>query len=233
MSGDVCDDDVRRTRVMVVDDHRTFTDLMVLALGDDADLECVGAAHDSSSALVLAALLRPDVVLVDVELGPEDGLALAVQLRVARPALRIVVLTAHGDDLHVARRAVAVGACALVAKDGSLTELLHHLRTARPGGMVVKPHVLVALAASSAEAGPAPFAPLTDRERHVLQLLASGRDVRRIAGELHLSIHTCRGYVKSLLAKLGAHSQLEAVVIANTHGLLDEAHSFGGSRRHA
>ncbi len=215
------------TKVMIVDDHRTFTDLVVLALEDVADLACVGAAHDGPQALRLAAATRPDVVIMDVELRDEDGLDLAAEMVRARPELRIVVLTAHSEDVRLVRRAAASGACALLPKDGSLPELLHHLRNARPGGLVVQTAMLqsmVARGAASAVApdtGHVPFPALTGREKLVLELLASGHDVRRIAKDLHISIHTCRGYVKSLLAKLGAHSQLEAVVIATTHGLVD------------
>ncbi|WP_309647114.1 response regulator transcription factor [Nocardioides sp.] len=221
------------TKVMVVDDHRTFTDLMLLALNDVDDLECVGAAHDGTSALMLAAEALPDVVLMDVELGDEDGLELAEQLVAARPGLRVVVLTAHAQDVSIARRAARSGACALLPKDGSLPELLHHLRTARPGGMVVQLGLLQAMVdpcrpptmPTRHGSTKSPFTALTARENHVLALLALGHDVRRIAGELHISVHTCRGYVKSLLAKLGAHSQLEAVVIANTHGLVSGQHT--------
>lgn len=216
------------TTVMVVDDHRTFTDLMLLALHDVDDLQCVGAAHDRASALELAAMTSPDVVLMDVELGDEDGLEVAEQLVAARPGLRVVVLTAHAQDVSIVRRAAGSGACALLPKDGSLPELLHHLRTARPGGMVVQRDMLQAMVAPGRPpttptrhgSTKSPFTALTARENHVLALLARGYDVRRIAGELQISVHTCRGYVKSVLAKLGAHSQLEAVVIANTHGLV-------------
>jgi DNA-binding NarL/FixJ family response regulator len=216
----------RATRVLVVDDHRTFADLVVMALAAEPDLDCVGAAHDAARARAMATELRPDMILMDVNLGADDGLDLTAELVAARPELRVVVLTAHGEP-RVMRRAASVGACTLLPKDGSLPELLSALRTARTGSLVLHPALLRVLVAEETEAAHAglPLSPLTAQEQRVLELLGAGRDVRRIARELQISVNTCRGYVKSLLAKLDAHSQLEAVVVAGMHGLIDAPRS--------
>jgi len=217
------------TRVLVVDDHRTFTDLVRLALTAEPGLECVGAAHHAAQARAMVAEHRPDVVLMDVNLGSDDGLALTAELTAADPSLRVVVLTAHGDS-EVMRRAATGGACALLLKDGSLPELLGAVRTARSGGLLVHPELLHTLVNGKPEKEapePSAWSPgLTPREQTVLDMLAEGRDVRAIARHLGISVNTCRGYVKTLLAKLGAHSQLEAVVIAASRGLVG-----GGSLR--
>ena len=209
-------------RVLVVDDHCTFAELVVVALAHEEDLDCVGAAHDAGQARLMARELSPDVILMDVNLGKHDGIDLTAELVAAHPGLRVVVLTAHADS-DTMRRAAAAGACALLPKDGSLPDLLNGLRTARPGGFVVHPALLRTLVteerSSSQAVGPQPV--LTPRELRVLQLLADGRDTRSIAGELRISVNTCRGYVKNVLMKLDAHSQLEAVVIAGRHGLVD------------
>jgi DNA-binding NarL/FixJ family response regulator len=209
-------------RILIVDDHRTFTDLAQVALAAEPDLECLGAAHDAATARTLATQLQPDVILLDVNLGDDDGLDLAAELLAERPELRIVVLTAHGDA-RVMRRAASVGACALLPKDGALPELLTTLRTARPGGLVVHPTLLRVLMVEDrdlASAAASRTVTITPQERRVLELLAAGRDVRGISNELGISVHTCRGYVKNILAKLDAHSQLEAVAIARQQGLV-------------
>jgi len=215
------DDGSAPARVLVVDDHKTFTDLVVMALAGEADLVCVGAAHHASAARTMTSELDPDVVLMDVNLKTDNGLDLTEELLAARPELRVVVLTAH-SDVEVMRRAARIGACALLPKDGSLPELLDALRYSRPGGFRVHPTLLHALITEDAgglkSSAPAPS--LTAQEQRVLELLAEGRDVRGISRELDISVHTCRGYVKSLLSKLDAHSQLEAVVVARTHGLV-------------
>lgn len=216
-------------RLLVVDDHRTFTELVCLALEGEADLECVGAAHDVQEAHAQVARHGPDLVLMDVDLGDgdEDGLQLTAELTARRPSLRVVVLTAHGD-LGVMQRAASAGACALLPKGGSLSDLLVGLRTARRGEFFVPAGLLRSLVVEQGELGEQrergrrwPRRPaLTPREALVLQLLSEGRHVTEIARDLDLSVHTCRGYVKTLLAKLGAHSQLEAVAIAGRYGLL-------------
>ncbi|WP_160006100.1 response regulator transcription factor [Nocardioides sp. AX2bis] len=213
-------------RVLVVDDHRTFAELASLALGSEVDLECVGTAHDAQEARADVARHDPDLVLMDVDLGAgdggEDGLGLAAELTTSRPSLLVVVLTGH-IDLGVMRRAASAGACALLTKGGSLRELLDVLRDARPGEFFVQTDLLRSLVSEQGEEErrwvrhPA----LTPREVLVLQLLSDGRYVADIARELGISVHTCRGYVKTLLAKLGAHSQLEAVAIASRRGLLE------------
>ena len=209
------------TRVLMVDDHRTFTDLVGVALAGEPDLEFLGAAHDRAEARRLVGELQPDIVVMDVNLGDEDGLELSADLLSDDPELRVVVLTAHGDA-RVMRRAAAVGACALLAKDGSLPELLAGLRGAKRGGLVVHPELLRTLVVSDEEpTGPPMDLALTPRELAVLQRLADGRQVNAIAKELGISVHTCRGYVRAVLSKLGAHSQLEAVVVAVMHGLVD------------
>jgi DNA-binding NarL/FixJ family response regulator len=209
-------------RLLIVDDHRTFTELVCLALEAETDLECVGAAHDVQEARAEVARHEPDLVLMDVDLGDgdEDGLQLTAELTARRPSLRVVVLTAHGD-LGVMQRAAASGACALLPKGGSLRDLLGGLRTARRGAFFVPADLLRSLVFEQDGRGRPPRHPaLTPREALVLQLLSEGRHVTGIARDLDLSVHTCRGYVKTLLAKLGAHSQLEAVAIAGRYGLL-------------
>ena len=213
-------------RVLLVDDHRTFTDLLALALRSEADLEFVGAAHRAAEAEALVAKLAPDLVVMDAKIGPDDGIELTARLTTTHPGLRVVVLTAHADTALM-QRAVQAGACGLMPKDGSLPEMLNGLRSARTGGLMVHPtllHTLVTAPGRGQGAAPRSAAPvaLTRRETEVLRLLTDGKDVQTISRDLEISLHTCRGYVKTLLMKLDAHSQLEAVAIAARQGLLDE-----------
>lgn len=214
---------VTSARLLIVDDHRTFAELVCLALESETDLECVGAAHDVHEARAGVARHEPDLLLMDVDLGDgdEDGLELTAELTARRPALRVVVLTAHGD-LGVMQRAAAAGACALLPKGGPLGDLLDGLRHARRGELFVPAGLLRSLVVEQDERGRRwPRHPaLTPREALVLHLLSEGRHVTAIAQDLDITVHTCRGYVKTLLAKLGAHSQLEAVAIAGRYGLL-------------
>lgn len=214
-------------RVVVVDDHVTFTELLSLALRHEDGLDCVGTAKSVAMGLAMVDHLLPDVVVMDVELGDGDGIEATAELTGRHPDLRVVVLTARVDR-SLMQRAADAGACCLLPKDGSLIETLHALRTARSGGFVVPPALLMRLMSRTPDRRSTSTAPLpvmvnlTDRERETLAALSEGLDVRRMAARLGISPHTCRGHVRRLLAKLGAHSQLEAVALAQKHGLLDD-----------
>jgi DNA-binding NarL/FixJ family response regulator len=207
-------------RVLVVDDHRTFCDLLVLALDGLDDIECIGQAHDADTARDLVDDLVPDLAIMDVELGADDGIALSAELLARHAELRIVVLTAHASRSLVTRAADA-GVCALLPKVGSLPNVLHALRTARRGSFVVDQSLLQTLITRGIEDAPSRQTPLSDREAEVLDLMAEGVDARRAAQRLDISIHTFRGHVRHVLSKLDAHSQLEAVAIAKREGLLE------------
>ncbi len=207
-----------RRRVVVIDDQRTFADLLVLALSGESDLECVGVAYGIDEGLALVARHTPDVVVLDVHFEGDrrDGVAACEAILAAHPATTVVLLTGQADG-DLMRRAADAGVCSLLLKDGSLPELLRAVRTARPGGLVVHPTLLRSLITE--ERGRAPMPSLSRREKDVLAMMLTGQDARGIAGHLGISVNTCRGYVKSLMRKLNAHSQLEAVAIARRHGL--------------
>ncbi len=208
-------------RVLVVDDHTTFAELLTGALDREADLLCVGTARTVEDAVDQYRELEPDVVLLDYHLAGGDGLDAAAQILNRQPRSRVVMLT--GDPTQDAlERAAELGVCAFLPKDGSLATVLDSLRHARAGSMVVDPTLLAQLVTKrSVGSNSSPAAvPLTSRELSVLKLMAAGNDVRTNARILGISESTCRGYVKSILAKLGAHSQLEAVALASRRGLI-------------
>ncbi|WP_230977550.1 response regulator transcription factor [Georgenia yuyongxinii] len=207
------------TRVLVVDDHTTFAELLTGALDRENDLVSVGFASSAASGVQHFRVLRPDVVVMDFHLPDANGISAAKEILDEDPSARVVLLT--GDPTHEAlERAAAIGVCAFLPKDGSLATVLEVLRHARPGAMIVHPSLLTQLGARRDQRSrPAPV--LTQREREVLSLMAQGKDVRGSAKQLGISLNTGRSYVKSILAKLDAHSQLEAVAAARRLGLLD------------
>ena len=134
------------------------------------------------------------------------------------------MVTAHRDPDWVVRAAQA-GASAFIPKDGSLAEMIDVLSRVQPGQMLVAPSTFAAGAprSSSAAGSQAAVPQLTRREQEVLDCLGRGMQVKAIARVLGITLETCRGYVKSLHAKLGVRSQLEAVVKAQQLGLLGTA----------
>lgn len=209
-------------RVVVVDDHTTLADLLAEVLSREPDLECVGVANGLDDGLRLVDDLQPDLVVMDLrfEGDDRDGVVATDLIRARHPQVHVVLLTGYADAL-VMRRAAAAGASSLMAKDGSLPDLLTALRSAGSGGLVVHPRLLMALVNGASPDLPQGVGLLSPRERDVLELLTAGHDVRVISRRLGISINTCRGYVKTLLRKLDAHSQLEAVAIARRRGLVD------------
>jgi DNA-binding NarL/FixJ family response regulator len=218
--------DSRLMRIVVVDDHRAFAEALGMALAMEPDLSCAGLAATASEGLELIASERPDVAIVDVMLPDLDGIEVTRQVRQVSPSTRVIVLTAR-TDVAVMAEAASAGACGFVPKERPLAEILTKIRTAAEGEISLDRSTLVSLVARRQERSTAgrpatstPLTPLTPRELGVLSLLAEGVNVRQIAKDLRISVHTCRGAVRSILRKLGAHSQLEAVVKASRAGLL-------------
>lgn len=201
---------------IVVDDHRTVTELLTMALDAHPGLDCLGSATDAAAALALLERHPVDVVIMDYRLGEDNGVETTRRIIERWPAAAVVLLTAY-PTRHLMTEAAAAGASALLPKDGSLADLMHVLLSAVPGRFVVPPGLLRELVTADLHD---PVAALTPRELDVLQLLSLGLDVRRISRELRITVNTARGYVKAILAKLDAHTQLEAVAHAHHAGLI-------------
>ncbi len=211
------------TRVLIVDDHQAFSDALGIAIDLQPDLELAGLATTVEEALGRIEDASPDVVLMDVRLPGTDGIEGVRRIRQLRPETPVLVLTGFADADAMARAALA-GASGFFPKERPVMEILEAVRTARTGGMVVEPSTLAAVLTRVREperVASAPGLELTGRQRQVLALMAQGLDPRTIARTLGISINTTRGHVKSIMAKLGAHTQLEAVVVAMHLGLLE------------
>lgn len=195
--------------VLLVDDHQVFADLLTFALAPLPDVAEVLHAVDVATAAELIATREPTTAVVDMQLSEGHGLDVVTQIRAHHPRCRVVVLTGH-PRRREAQRALELGAAGYLAKDGSLDLLLQVLRGAPAAGPVVE----ASFPEESLFAGL-----LTPREREILVMLVDGRDAARIAADLRLSVLTVRSHIKSVLAKLGVQSQLEAVAKASRSGV--------------
>lgn len=220
----------RVTRVLLVDEFRIFSEALGMVISAEDDLDCVGFATSPDEAIELVTLHAPDVAVVDVDLpipgkGGFDGIDATKRIKEVRPETRVLVLSGV-MEIDTMARAASTGACGFLPKSSSVEEICHAIRTAKDGGMFVEPELLGPLVDRIQTASRRPIgggsarADITGREQEVLTLLGEGLDVATIARRLGITMNTCRGHVKSLLVKLGSHSQLEAVVEAVHQGLL-------------
>lgn len=139
--------DAQRLRILIVDDHTTFSDLLAGALDREPDLASVGAAKSVASALRMFQELRPDVVILDLHLADGSGLNAAERILAAEPETRIVMLTGNPSQ-EALREAARMGVCGFLPKDGSLGVMLETLRHAHPGNMIVHPSLVARLGSS-------------------------------------------------------------------------------------
>jgi PAS domain S-box-containing protein len=214
----------KSVRVLLVEDHVSVRQALATAFGQEQDFEVAGQAGSLAEARQM--LEDVDVAIVDLALPDGYGGEIITELRERNPEAQALVLTASPDRAAVAR-AVETGAAAVINKTVPLQEVLDTVRRLQAGEMLMPPEELVALprvAGNQRRREPGDrqaLANLTAREREVLQALANGLDSRQIADRLHISIRTEQNHVASILAKLGVHSRLQALVFALRYGIVE------------
>ena len=200
-------------RVLVVDDHRAFAEMLGFALSTTEGMTCLGVAADGAAAVAEVERLRPDAVVLDIGMPGDDGLVATRRIRRIAPGTAVVIVSAHRRPGWVVRAAHA-GAAAYVVKDSPLREIVEALRAATPGRMVRPAWVG---GRDAAVAGS-----VTQRELQVLDGLGSGVAVKHVARDLGMALPTCRGHLRTLMTKFGVGTQLEVVLRAQQLGLLPE-----------
>jgi DNA-binding NarL/FixJ family response regulator len=199
-------EDPRRIRVLVVDDHDVVQWGFRLLLERQPWVERCLAARDGEEALELIRAAKPHVALVDLFLGRESGAEVSSELRAASPGTKILLISGAGRISLAAAR--AAGASGFVSKDWGAPDVLKAIRMVGLGMDVFEP------------APPAPDATLSEREREVVTLIASGSTNREIADELYLSPHTVKEYTSGVYRKLGVRNRAQAVRRAQSLGLI-------------
>jgi two-component system response regulator NreC len=212
-------------RVLLADDHTLVRQGLRRILEAQADLAVVAEAGSGVEAIELARIHRPDLALLDVGMKGLNGLEALSQLRRLYPSLAILMLSMHADERYVLR-AVREGASGYLLKDCVEEELIQAIAAVRQGAQFFSPEVqkLVQRRAATVSSGASPaddrYESLTDRERHIYQLLAEGNSNKEIAGLLNLSLHTVETHRSRIMEKLGLHSAAELVLSAVRRGLV-------------
>jgi two-component system, NarL family, response regulator DesR len=199
-------------RVLLVEDQLMVLGALAALLELESDIVVLGRAQSGDDALRLAAEVRPDVVLTDIEMPGMSGLELAERLRAeVAPPPRVIILTTFARSGYL-RRALEAGAAGYLLKDAPAATLADAVRRVHAGMRAVDPE-LAAEAWSGQD-------PLTDRERQVLSLADEGLTSADISERLHLSEGTVRNYLSEAISKVGAANRVQAARLARERGWL-------------
>jgi DNA-binding NarL/FixJ family response regulator len=208
--------------ILIADDHPLFRKGMTALLETMPGIQVVGEAASGREAVELAASLKPDVVLMDLQMPDGNGLSATREITRAQPDIRILVITLFEDDDSIFA-ALKAGARGYILKDADEDEMMRAIRSAGEGEAIFSPPVAARLidffTENSHHEPAAAFPELTDREREILSLIARGDTNAAIAARLFLSIKTVRNHVSNIYSKLQVADRAQAVIRARDAGL--------------
>jgi DNA-binding NarL/FixJ family response regulator len=211
-------------RVLIADDQALVRTGFRVILEAEGDIEVVGEAENGAAAVREAALVTPDVVLMDIRMPELDGLA-ATELILRQPDPPTVVVLTTFDQNEYVYRALRAGAAGFLLKDAPSSRLIAAVRAAATGDSLIEPSITQRLVERFAEPAPvvgvpARLAGLTERELEVLRLIARGLSNAEIAEEMVVAESTVKTHVARILAKLDVRDRVQAVVVAYETGFV-------------
>ena len=201
-------------RILAVDDHPMLREGIASLVASQSDMELVAEASTGREALKQFRNHRPDLTLMDLQMPDMDGIEAMIAIRDEFPEARIIVLTTYKGDVQVLR-ALKAGARAYLLKGLLRKELLETIRAVYAGQRRIPPEVAAVLADHAVDEA------LTAREIDVLRLIAGGNANKLIGDQLSITEETVKGYVKTILSKLGASDRTHAVTVALKRGIID------------
>jgi DNA-binding NarL/FixJ family response regulator len=212
--------------VLVVDDHEVVRRGLLAFLDSEPDIDVLGQAAGGMEALDLLASMdaegrRPDVIVMDLQMAPIDGIESTRQVRALYHDVEVVALTSFAEEERV-HAALEAGASGYLLKDSDADDVAAAVRAAHRGELQLDPVIARRLMSSlRAGRGDEPASELTSRELDVLRLVAAGKPNKQIAAELAISERTARTHVSRILRKLHLSSRTQAALWAVREGLVD------------
>lgn len=216
---------MQKGKLYLVDDHQLVIDGIISLVEGSGQWEVIGYANSGTEALQKIPILRPDIILMDLEMPHMNGLQCTEKLLVQNPDYKIVILTFHHEKSLV-QKMVRMGIAGYIIKNSPRQEFLTGLQLIYKGSkfyssQLTESMLEVAPLTVRKESNVKLLALLSPREREVLQLIAEGISTREIADQLNLSAGTVETHRKNLLKKLNARNSAELIRMALTEGLLD------------
>jgi len=211
-----------RIQIVVVDDHPVLRDGLTAVLSTQPDFRVIGEAESGAEAVEIVVELRPDIVMLDLEMPEMDGVETLKRFREHDPDIRVIVFTAFDTDERILA-AVQAGAQGYLLKGAPRDQIFQAVRVVHSGDSLLQPVIaskLLRQVSQTAEAADV-LGSVTPRESEVLNLLAQGLQNKEIAGQLGISERTVKFHVGSILSKLNAGNRTEAVTIAVQRGLIE------------
>lgn len=210
-----------RVRLLLADDHRMFRQGLRELIERKTPFEVIGEARTGREVLGQVDKLRPDIILLDIQMPELDGISVARQLAVSHPDLKIIMLTMYRQDQHLID-AIKAGVKGYLLKDADAEELLSVIQRVAQGESALDP----SLTARVFEAVRRPAAvqgmvePLTERELAILRLVAAGLDNRTVAAQLYLAEKTVGNRLSEIFQKLNVTNRTQAALVAIQRGLI-------------
>ena len=208
--------------VLIVDDHAVVRRGIRALLEAEGDFAVVGEVGSGGEAVLLAADLAPDVVLMDLVMPEMNGVEATRLLKHQSPRSQVIVLTSYHEDEHI-EPAIRAGALSYLLKSVGLEELTEAIRKAARGEAVLHPHVaarLVQEIRGAAQESALLYTALSEREREVLRLIADGLSNAQIADRLVISERTVKSHVNNILGKLHVVDRTQAAIFAWREGIV-------------
>lgn len=195
-----------RAGILIVEDHPTMREGLIRVIERETDLRVAGQADSASRALQFLASAKPDLVLLDISLGDDNGIELIKDIKVRHPQLPVLVHSMHEDSVY-AGRALRAGAKGYVTKSEPPDNLLKAIREVLRGEIylneILTRQILHTLAADEHQKGASPFGVLSDREFEVFEMIGKGFVTKEIAATLHLSQKTVQAHRDHIREKMG------------------------------